>query len=95
MNRLAALSDDAFAATEAAYDRVIQAKSECPCADKQEADDNKAAKPAPSASAALRSNADVHPFDVDDKKLSLEDKLKQGFMTAYRERVGAVTGEKN
>ena len=95
MNRLAELSDDAFSATEAAYDRVIQAKSECDKSGKGEQEKVPPAS-APSASATLlRSNADVRPSDVDDKKLSLEDKLKQGFMTAYRERVGAVTGEKN
>jgi adenine-specific DNA-methyltransferase len=90
MNRLAELSDDAFAATEAAYDRAIKGKAECPCSDKA---DEKEQKPA--ASGALRTSADVRPADVDDKKLSLEDKLRQGFMTAYRERVGATSGEKN
>ncbi len=90
MSRLSELSDDAFSATEAAYDRAIQPKSECPCTDKSGEKEEKNA-----ASASMRSNANVRPVDVDDKKLSLEDKLKQGFMTAYRERVGAVTGEKN
>jgi adenine-specific DNA-methyltransferase len=98
MNRLAELSDDAFTATEAAYDRAIQAKSECAKSDeaaKGQVAGDKDAKSAPSTSAALRTSADVRPADVDDKKSSLEDKLRQGFMTAYRERVGAVTGEKN
>jgi adenine-specific DNA-methyltransferase len=44
----------------------------------------------------MRSHADVRPADVDDKKLSLEDKLRDGFMTAYRERVGlAGAGKSN
>ncbi len=97
--RLAGLSDDAFAATEAAYDRAIQAKPECPNAGKLEADKG-AGDEAKSASASadrqMRSNADVRPADVDDKKLSLEDKLRDGFMTAYRERVGlAGAGKSN
>ena len=100
MNRLTELSDDAFSATEAAYDRAIQAKSECDKsgADAKPVSGEKEKSPSASASATadrpLRSDAGVHPFDVDDKKLSLEDKLRQGFMTAYRERVGAITGEK-
>ncbi len=93
MNRLAELSDDAFAATEAAYDRAIKGKAECPCAEKK--DDEKPAKDAPSASAAMRTSADVRPADVDDKKVSLEDKLKEGFMTAYRERVGIAGSGRN
>ncbi|MHB1001949.1 MAG: DNA adenine methylase [Armatimonadota bacterium] len=94
MNRLAELSDDAFTATEAAYDRMIKGKAECPCGDKQ--DEKAAEKPeSNTSSVAMRANANVRPADIDDKKLSLEDKLKQGFMTAYRERVGAVTGDKN
>jgi adenine-specific DNA-methyltransferase len=99
LNRLAGLSDDAFAATEAAYDKAIQSKSECLNAGKQDGD-KEAGDRENSASAStdrqMRSHADVRPADVDDKKLSLEDKLRDGFMTAYRERVGlAGAGKSN
>ena len=99
LSRLAGLSDDAFAATEAAYDKAIQSKSECPNAGKQDEDkaagekDNSASA---SADRQMRTHADVRPLDVDDKKSSLEDKLRDGFMTAYRERVGlAGAGKSN
>ena len=97
--RLSGLSDDAFAATEAAYDKAIQSKSECLNAGKQDGD-KEAGDRENSASAStdrqMRSHADVRPADVDDKKLSLEDKLRDGFMTAYRERVGlAGAGKSN
>ncbi len=99
INRLAGLSDDAFTATEAAYDRAVQTKSECPNAAKQD-DDKGAGEKENSASASadrqMRSHADVRPLEVDDKKVSLEDKLRDGFMTAYRERVGlAGSGKSN
>ncbi|MCE5314017.1 MAG: DNA adenine methylase [Armatimonadota bacterium] len=90
LGRLAGLSDDAFAATEAAYDRAIQAKSAC----SKETDDSKSdegKKDTPSSTDAdrhMRSDAGVRPLDVDDKKVSLEDKLRNGFMAAYQDRVG-------
>lgn len=99
LNRLAGLSDDAFAATEAAYDKAIQSRTECPNAAKQ--DEEKAAgekdnSASASADRQMRTHADVRPLDVDDKKSSLEDKLRDGFMTAYRERVGlAGAGKSN
>jgi len=88
MTRLAELSDDAFSATEAAYDMAIKSNP----GDDKKPDPEEKEKPSSSASAALKANADIRPEDVDDRKTSLEDKLRQGFMTAYRERVG---GEKN
>lgn len=91
LNRLAGLSDDAFAATEAAYDRAAQSKSESPSAGKHDDDkgaDEKDNSASASADRQMRTHADVRPLDVDDKKSSLEDKLRDGFMTAYRERVG-------
>ena len=99
-NRLAGLSDDAFAATEAAYDRAIQPKhalskvegTECPNAGKQGDDkgtDDKNNSASAGADRQLRTDAGVRPLDVDDKKTTLEDKLRDGFMVAYRERVGA------
>ena len=41
----------------------------------------------------LRSDAGVRPKDIEDKKTSLEDRLKSGFMAAYRQRVASATGE--
>lgn len=100
LNRLAGLSDDAFAASEAAYDRAIQPKhvlskvegTECPNAGKQgddKGEDGKDSSASAGVDRQLRTDAGVRPLDVDDKKTSLEDKLKDGFMAAYRERVGA------
>ena len=40
-----------------------------------------------------RCDAGVRPKDVEDKKTSLEDRLKSGFMAAYRQRVATATGE--
>nr|MCL4500204.1 DNA methyltransferase [Chloroflexota bacterium] len=108
LGRLADLSDDAFAATEAAYDRAVQAKHalskvegpECPNAGKLDAgkqDSGKQNAEKDNSSNAsderrMRTRADVRPLDVDDEKTSLEDKLRKGFMLAYRERVG-LAGE--
>jgi adenine-specific DNA-methyltransferase len=89
LTRLAELSDDAFAATEAAYDKAIQAKP--PCSKSADNADGKG-KDKPNSSEGdrqLRTDAGVRPLDVDDKETSLEDKLRDGFMVAYRERVGA------
>ena len=41
----------------------------------------------------LRSDAGVRPKDIEDKKTSLEDRLRSGFMAAYRQRVASATGE--
>ncbi len=101
LSRLAALSDEAFAATEAAFERVIQSRSDCQNAAKQ-AGENKADQaektaaltpPVSSATAShsLRTDAGVRALSVDDKKSSLEDKLRDGFMAAYRERVGLAS----
>ena len=89
--RLAGLSEEAFTATEAAYDRMIQVE-----ADKakkgetrpEEKSGNKAKADETSPDKALRSDAGVRPQDVDDKKTSLEDRLTNGLMAAYRDRVG-------
>ena len=91
LGRLAELSDDAFAATEAAYDRAAQ----CPSAGKQDSGKQNGEKDNSSNASderRLRTRADVRPLDVDDEKTSLEDKLRKGFMIAYRERVG-IAGE--
>ena len=92
LTRLAALSDDAFTASEAAYDRMIQAADSAK-KDETESDEkpaNKAKADQTSEEKALRSDAGVRPKDVDDRKTSLEDQLTNGLMAAYRHRVGAA-----
>lgn len=83
--RLAGLSDDAFAATEAAYERVASAKAPAAGGEsEQKKESAQAAKQTP----PMKSDAGVRPHDVDDSKPTLESKLKEGFMQAYRDRVG-------
>ena len=84
INRLAGLSDDGFAASEAAYSRMTQAmggKSDTP---------DKPDKAAEQTTQALRTDAGVRPFTVDDKNDSLEEQLKQGFQQAYDDRLSRV-----
>jgi len=92
VNRLAGLSDDAFAASEVAYGRMAQSaspkadasgKSGCAC-DKE--------KVADQTTAPLRTDAGVRPLDVDDHTDSLEDQLKRGFQQAYDERLSRAQG---
>ena len=85
LTRLAGLSDEAFTATEAAFDRMIQVeaekakKAETKSGDKSQ---EKAKGDETSQDKTLRSDAGVRPQDVDDKKTSLEDQLKDGLMAA-------------
>lgn len=85
LERLAGLSDDAFAATEAAYERLPKLPPK-KADDKQELPE---ASKASSADPAMRSSASVRPQDVDDSKPgTLEDRLRKGFLSAYQQRVG-------
>ena len=98
LNRLAELSDDAFAATEAAFDKAIQAKPESPekgSEAKDGEDHGKSKAGSKDADRQLRTDAGVRPLDVDDTKTSLEDKLKTGFMAAYHDRIGLATADKS
>lgn len=87
LERLASLSDDALAATEAVVTSL-------PAPAAAAADDGKPAGGAkPSANAAKngrtpapKADAGVKPFAVDDQRLSLEEKLKRGLMAAYKGR---------
>ena len=91
LTRLAGLSDEAFTATEAAYDRMIQAdadKAKKGETKPDERSENTAKADQASQDKALKSDAGVRPKDVDDKKTSLEDQLTNGLMAAYRHRVG-------
>ncbi|WP_237384510.1 DNA adenine methylase [Sulfidibacter corallicola] len=83
LDRLAGLSDEAFAATEAALAVLPE-----PSVPKAEKEPEKAKTEAPKAAANLSTEAQVRPHDVDDTPASLEDELTQGFMAAYRERLG-------
>ncbi|MHB9037071.1 MAG: DNA adenine methylase [Armatimonadota bacterium] len=97
LGRLAGLSDDAFAATEAAYERAAQTQSSCTSAEPpaKGTQDKPDAKAASEPGRQMRADAGVRPLDVDDEKISLEDKLRKGFMVAYRERAGlAGSGKK-
>jgi len=97
LSRLAGLSDDAFAASEAAFERMMKAGPRGHTEDKGAKDRGAGAETAKASSGdddpPLRSDAGVRPKDVEDKKTSLEDRLKSGFMAAYRQRVATATGE--
>ena len=101
--RLSGLSDDAFAATEAAYERISSQSSGSreeakPAAGGEvksgagEADD-KGRAASQEQGQPLRSDAGVRPREVDDRKTSLEDQLRQGFMAAYKTRVAQNKGD--
>ena len=91
LKRLAELSDEAFAATEAAFDRMAKGKKAEVPPEQDKAGGKQSSKA--SAEQTMRSSAGVRPHDVDDKKSSLEDKLTDGFMAAYRNRVSDETNE--
>lgn len=95
LKRLAELSDEAFAATEAAYERLPKSANADKDKEEKPADSDQGGKPAAKASTEtpLRSDAGVRPHDVDDRKVSLEDRLRDGFMAAYRNRVGEDSPE--
>ncbi|MCB2141419.1 DNA adenine methylase [bacterium] len=94
--RLSGLSDDAFAATEAAYERMArQAKADSKTEDKTTEKPEAKKESAKASEEPMRSDAGVRPRDVDDRKATLEDQLRDGFMAAYESRVGepALAGE--
>ena len=94
LSRLAGLSDDAFAASEAAFERMMKAGPRAHADDKDRGAGAETAKASSGGDdPPLRSDAGVRPKDVEDKKTSLEDRLKSGFMAAYRQRVATATGE--
>lgn len=94
LQRLSEMTDEAFAATETAYERMTKgAKPEKgePAAGKDDENAKNAAKSGDDP--PMRSDAGIRPKDVDDRKLSLEDRLRSGFMAAYRNRVGEESDE--
>lgn len=85
LGRLAKLTDEAFTATEAAYDRAVPKRADAPekpGKTKAREDDDP----------PLRTDAGVRPLSIDDKKLSLEDRLKTGFRAAHDARRARLTG---
>ena len=101
LTRLAGLSDDAFTASETAYERMIKAgprvKADNKDVNKNDKEPDASTETAKASGGSddppLRSDAGVRPRDVEDKKTSLEDRLKSGFMAAYRHRVATASGE--
>jgi adenine-specific DNA-methyltransferase len=93
IGRLAGLSDEAYAATEAAYARLPRpnaGKGDAPQGGKPA--DCGCEKQAGQAAPPLRTDAGVRPLDVDDRQESLEDQLRRGFQQAYDERLARVQG---
>ena len=96
LKHLAGLSDEAFTATEVAYERMArQAKADAKTEDKSTERPEPKKESAKASDEPLRSDAGVLPCDVDDRKATLEDQLGDGFMGAYESRVGepALAGE--
>lgn len=100
LNRLASLSDDAFGATEAAFDRVVKNKAKPSKEDEEKEEkktneESKKGRPSSKAGAeqGMRSDASVRPRDIDDSKVTLEDQLRSGIMAAYQERIGEEVEE--
>jgi len=94
MDRLLKLTDEAFAATEAAVQAFAGGKKK-PEDDEEEdePEDGKKLpfpprKKKPKKQAGLSSDAGVSPAASPDTKLSLTDRLSAGFMAAYKDRVG-------
>jgi len=85
LGRLAKLTDDAFAATEAAYERALPKRGDAP-------EKPSKAKAHEDDDPPMRSDAGVRPLAIDDKKLSLEDRLKSGFRVAHEARRARLTG---
>ncbi len=88
LGRLAELSDDAFAATEAAYEKMAKSRKEGARPEPETGKEPDGRKSKASDDSPMRTSATVRPHDVDDRKLSLEDRLKNGLMAAYNNRVG-------
>ncbi|MBI5789192.1 MAG: DNA adenine methylase [Candidatus Schekmanbacteria bacterium] len=91
LKRLSELSDDAFTATEAAYDRMPTAGKKEKEQDKEK--DKKGKKETSKSKADgddknMRTDAGVDPLVMEDDRATLENKLKTGFRAAYRERIG-------
>jgi len=83
-SRLTALSDEAFAATEAAYSRMPATVD-----GKKDEGHDKGNGRTQAAEKPNRTEASMRPRDVDDGKASLEDRLKNGMLAAYRNRIGS------
>jgi adenine-specific DNA-methyltransferase len=85
LGRLAKLGDEAFAATEAAYERAVPKRADA-------TEKARMTKAREDGEQPLRSDAGVRPLSIDDKKLSLEDRLKSGFRAAHDARRARLAG---
>ena len=92
LDRLVGLSDEAFAATSEAIAQFVGQPGHTQSAggaDEGSAqEDGKSTPPAGKPQGAIAADAGVHPAASPDNKSSLQDKLTQGFMAAYEDRVG-------
>ncbi len=86
LKRLSEMNDDVFAATEAAYDRMLSSSKKESDKDNGKDKNDPAKTKADSNDKKMHTDAGVTPLIVDDKKSTLEDRLKDGFMAAYEER---------
>jgi adenine-specific DNA-methyltransferase len=80
------MNDDVFAATEAAYDRMLSSSKKEAEKDNGKDKNDPAKSKADSKEKKMKTDAGITPLVVDDKKSTLEDKLNNGFMAAYEER---------
>lgn len=84
LERLAALTDEAFAATEAVIQALAKPKEEEKPDDKHGPD----GKPKKKQPGRIKSDAGVRPAAIDDRNLSLGERLSAGIMAGYRQRTG-------
>ena len=97
--RLAALSDEAFTATEAAYTQLLNHRpaTSPPTATPASAPPSPATSTASMHSAATPSGSlpshSMRPHDIDDRPPSLEERLRSGLMAAYHHRVGDAVND--
>lgn len=76
VERLAGLSDEAFAAAEQTYQRLALTASPAKGNESQ----------ASQRSTSMNTSANVRPREVDDAPISLEDQLKRGINAAWEDR---------
>lgn len=96
LDRLLKLTDEAFAATEAAVQAFGAGKKKKPDDEEEDPEDDedldpKDKKKKPKKQADLQADAGVSPgrsADRKKKEMTLEDKLVSGFMAAWNDRIG-------
>ena len=92
LDRLVGLSDEAFAATSEAIAQFVGQAGHTESAggadEHGQQDGDKTSPPTDKPQGSLASDAGVNAAHHPDHKSSLQDKLTQGFMAAYEDRVG-------